>query len=148
MLSGEHATIGKEGYPLLLQTGETADGVTPLIDRQHPHDLFMELAGAYSVSSGHRALFCYGGRPGEPALGPPAFMHRFSGVNIPVAPITHHWLDSTHITYGVLTAGAVVDRVKVEASAFRGREPDEDRLDIESPELESHSFPVFVTSPC
>jgi len=140
MVSIEPATIGKEGYPLLLQTGETADGRTPLIDRQHPHDLFMELAGTYSVSKGNRSLFLYGGLPGEPALGPPAFMHRFSGVNIPVAPITHHWLDSTHITYGVLTAGAVVDRVKVEASAFRGREPDENRWDIESPKLDSHSF--------
>jgi hypothetical protein len=144
MLSLEPATIGKEGYPLLLQTGETADGVTPLIDRQHPHDLFMELAGTFSVSSGNRSLFFYGGLPGEPALGPPAFMHRFSGVNIPVAPITHHWLDSTHITYGVLTAGAVIDRVKVEASAFRGREPDEDRWDIESPKLDSHSFRLSV----
>lgn len=144
MLSVEPATVGKEGYPLLLQTGETADGVTHLIDRQHPHDLFMELAGTYSVSRGDRSLFVYGGLPGEPALGPPAFMHRFSGVNIPVAPITHHWLDSTHITYGVLTAGAVVDRVKVEASAFHGREPDENRWDIESGTLDSHSFRLSV----
>jgi len=144
MLSIEPATIGKQGYPLLLQTGETADGRTPLIDRQHPHDLFMELAGSYSISSGDRSLFLYGGLPGEPALGPPAFMHRFSGVNIPTAPITHHWLDSTHITYGVLTAGAVVDRVKLEASAFRGREPDENRWDIESPKLDSHSFRLSV----
>ena len=140
MLSLEPATIGKEGYPLLLQTGETANGRTHLIDRQHPHDLFMELAGSYSVASGNRSLFIYGGLPGEPALGPPAFMHRFSGVNIPVAPITHHWLDSTHITFGVLTAGAVMDRVKVEVSAFRGREPDQDRWNIESPKLDSHSF--------
>ncbi len=140
MVSLEPATIGKEGYPLLLQTGETADGRTPLIDRQHPHDLFMELAGSYSVSRGDRSLFVYAGLPGEPALGPPAFMHRFSGLNIPVAPITHHWLDSTHIMYGVLTGGAVLGRVKVEASAFRGREPDENRWNVESPKLDSHSF--------
>jgi len=144
MLSLEPATIGKEGYPLLLQTGETADGLTHLIDRQHPHDLFMELAGSYSISSGNRSLFVYGGLPGEPALGPPAFMHRFSGMSIPVAPITHHWLDSSHITFGVLTAGAVMDRVKVEASAFRGREPDQDRWNIESPKLDSHSFRLSV----
>jgi len=144
MLSLEPATIGQEGYPLLLQTGETANGETPLIDRQHPHDLFMELAGSYSIASGNRSLFIYGGLPGEPALGPPAFMHRFSGVNIPVAPITHHWLDSSHITFGVLTAGAVIDRVKVEASAFRGREPDQDRWNIESPKLDSHSFRFSV----
>jgi hypothetical protein len=144
MLSLEPATIGKEGYPLLLQTGETADGRTPLIDRQHPHDLFMELAGVYSVSRGDRSLFVYGGLPGEPALGPPTFMHRFSGSGTPTAPISHHWLDSTHITFGVLTAGAIVDRLKVEASAFRGREPDQDRWDIESPRLDSHAFRVSM----
>jgi hypothetical protein len=141
MLSAEPATIGKDGYPLLLQTGETADGVTPLVDRQHPHDLFMELAASLSVARGDNALFAYGGLPGEPALGPPAFMHRFSAMHNPEAPITHHWLDSTHIAYGVLTAGAVANRVKFEASAFRGREPDENRWNIESPNrLDSHSF--------
>ncbi|HEV2104603.1 MAG TPA: hypothetical protein VGU27_02655, partial [Candidatus Eisenbacteria bacterium] len=144
MLSLEPVTIGKPGYPLLLQSGETADGRTPLVDRQHPHDLFMELAGSYSVASGDRSLFVYGGLPGEPALGPPAFMHRFSGENLPVAPITHHWLDSTHISYGVLTAGVVVARVKLEASAFRGREPDQDRWNVESPKLDSHSFRLSV----
>jgi len=140
MISAEPATVGKHGYPLLLQTGETADGRTPLVDRQHPHDMLMELSGAYSVSDGNRSVFVYAGLPGEPALGPPAYMHRFSGLALPEAPITHHWLDSTHITFGVLTAGVVVDRVKFEASAFRGREPDQNRYDIESPHLDSHSF--------
>jgi len=140
MMSLEPATIGREGYPLLLQTGETADGVTPLTDRQHPHDLFMELAGSWSVAWADRSLFVYAGLPGEPALGPPAFMHRFSGANVPVAPITHHWLDSTHITFGVLTAGVVAGPAKLEASAFRGREPDQERWDIETPKLDSHAF--------
>src|SRR6266850_2041738 len=140
MLSAEPVTIGKKGYPLLLQTGETADGATHLIDRQHPHDLFMELAGTYSISGAHRSVFLYAALPGEPALGPPAFMHRFSGMALPEAPITHHWLDSSHITFGVLTAGVVQGGLKLEASAFRGREPDEKRFDIESPKLDSHSF--------
>ena len=140
MLSLEPATIGKEGYPLLLQTGETANGSTRLIDRQHPHDLFMELAASYSISSENRSVFLYAGLPGEPALGPPAFMHRFSGMAKPAPPNTHHWLDSSHITFGVLTAGAVLGRAKFEASAFRGREPDENRWGIESPKLDSHSF--------
>ena len=144
MMSLEPSTIGAEGYPLLLQTGETADGVTPLIDRQHPHDLFMELAGSFSVASGDRSVFLYGGLPGEPALGPPAFMHRFSGSGIPAAPITHHWLDSSHITYGVLTAGVVAGRAKLEASAFRGREPDEHRWDIEAPKLDSYAMRLSV----
>jgi hypothetical protein len=137
MLSPD-AFMGKNGYPLLLQSGETANGVTHLVDRQHPHDLFMELAAIYSRSiTTTSSVFLYAGLPGEPALGPPAFMHRTSGMDIPEAPITHHWLDSTHITFGVLTAGVVVDQWKLEASAFRGREPDEYRYDIEAPKLDS-----------
>jgi hypothetical protein len=133
------ALMGERGYPLLLQTGESANG-QPLIDRQHPHDLFMELAASYSHPLGERrSLFVYAGLPGEPALGPPAFMHRFSGEDNPEAPITHHWLDSTHITYGVVTLGAVFDRFKIEGSLFRGREPDENRYDIESGRLDSAS---------
>jgi len=144
MMSLEPSTIGQEGYPLLLQTGETADGTTPLIDRQHPHDLFMELSGSLSFARGNNSVFFYGGLPGEPALGPPAFMHRFSGANIPVAPITHHWLDSSHITFGVLTAGVVVGPAKLESSSFRGREPDEYRWDIEPPRFDSYSVRLSV----
>jgi hypothetical protein len=132
--------MGKAGYPLLLQTGESADGRTPLIDRQHPHNLFMELAATYSHDLGaDRSVFVYAGLPGEPALGPPAFMHRFSGMDNPEAPITHHWLDSTHVTNGVATLGAVWDRVKLEASAFNGREPDQNRLGIETRGFDSAS---------
>ncbi len=137
MLSPE-PFMGPSGYPLLLATGETADGRTQLVDRQHPHDLFMELAASYSHNlSSTSSLFVYGGLPGEPALGPPAFMHRTSGMDNPEAPISHHWLDSTHITFGVVTAGVVVNDWKFEASAFRGREPDQYRYDIERPTLDS-----------
>jgi len=132
--------MGKGGYPLLLQTGETADGQTPLIDRQHPHDLFMELAASYSQPlSDNTSIFGYVGLPGEPALGPPAFMHRFSGMDNPEAPISHHWLDSTHIAYGVVTLGYVVNAFKIEGSAFRGREPDQFRYNIETGKLDSGS---------
>lgn len=132
--------MGASGYPLLLATGETADGKTHLIDRQHPHDLFMELAATYSYKlSPNSSVFLYAGLPGEPALGPSAFMHRTSGMDIPEAPITHHWLDSTHITYGVVTAGVVLNNVKLEASTFKGREPDQYRYDIEAPKLDSYS---------
>src|SRR5687768_4862072 len=140
MVSLEPATIGKRGYPLIGQTGETADGETPLIDRQHPHDLFMELAASYSLTLGPKSsAFLYAALPGEPALGPPAFMHRASGAELPESPLSHHWLDATHITFGVMTAGVVWDRLKLEASAFRGQEPDEDRWDIEKPRLDSWS---------
>ena len=136
--------MGKRGYPLLLQTGETANG-QPLIDRQHPHDFFMELAASYSRPlSRQSSVFVYAGLPGEPALGPPAFMHRFSGEENPEAPISHHWLDSTHITYGVATLGYVHGRVKIEGSVFRGREPDENRYDIESGRLDSGSVRLSV----
>ena len=132
--------MGKSGYPLLLQTGESANG-QPLIDRQHPHDLFIELSGSYSHPLGERgSVFAYAGLPGEPALGPPAFMHRFSGEDNPEAPISHHWLDSTHITYGVVTLGYVYGSAKLEGSVFRGREPDENRYDIETGRLDSASL--------
>jgi len=130
--------MGKSGYPLHLASGETADGVTPLIDRQHPHDLFMELSASYSLRlSDEDSLFLYAGLPGEPAFGPPAFMHRVSIMDSPEAPISHHWLDSTHITFGVVTAGLVHDNVKIEASRFHGREPDQHRYDIETGPLDS-----------
>lgn len=139
MLSAEPSTIGASGYPLLLQTGETADGRTPLIDAQHPHDGFMEFAFAYSVSDSNRSAFAYFGLPGEPALGPPAFMHRFSGLPNPEAPISHHWLDSTHITFGVATLGIVLSNWKLEGSLFTGREPDEQRYGWDSPQFDSRS---------
>lgn len=133
--------MGKRGYPLLLQAGETADGVTPLVDRQHPHDLFMELSATWAHAFGAgRSGYVYAGLPGEPAFGPPAFMHRPAAMMSPEAPITHHWLDSTHITFGVLTAGWVQGAWKFEASQFTGREPDEDRYDIERPRLDSTSL--------
>jgi hypothetical protein len=139
MLSLDPA-MGPSGYPLLLQTGETADGVTPLVDRQHPHDLLMELSGTYSVPVGDRAsAFVYFGYPGEPALGPPTFMHRFSGMDDPAAPITHHWLDSTHVTFGVVTAGLVHGAWKIEGSAFNGREPDQHRWNFDHFQLNSYS---------
>jgi hypothetical protein len=130
--------MGAQGYPLLLASGETADGVTQLVDRQHPHDLFMEMSASYSQPLGDKAsVFIYGGLPGEPAFGPPAFMHRLSIMDSPEAPISHHWLDSTHITFGVVTAGLVYGDVKIEASRFRGREPDQHRYDIETGALDS-----------
>jgi hypothetical protein len=130
--------MGKSGYPLLFATGETANGATHLIDRQHPHDLFMELSGTYAHRFGDdESVFLYAGYPGEPALGPAAFMHRASGMDIPDAPITHHWFDSTHITFGVLTAGFVSGDWKIEASQFTGREPDQDRYDFDRPKFDS-----------
>ncbi len=141
MLSAEPWTIGRQGYPLLLQTGETANGVTPLVDRQHPHDLLMELAATYSVPVGTAgdSVFVYAGLPGEPALGPATFMHRFSGMDNPEAPLSHHWLDSTHVTFGVATLGWIHQNVKLEGSVFTGREPDQNRANFESPKMDSWS---------
>jgi hypothetical protein len=132
--------MGRDGYPELFQTGESGNGATPLIDRQHPHNLLMEAAATFTLDVGtHGAAFLYAGIAGEPTLGPPAFMHRFSGMDNPEAPLSHHWLDSTHITYGVVTAGYVWNRVKLEASSFNGREPDQDRYDIELRRPDSYS---------
>jgi len=137
MLSPE-PLMGRRGYPLHLAAGESADGVAPLVDRQHPHDLFMELSASYSHRLGENAsVFVYAGLPGEPAFGPPAFMHRMSIMDSPEAPISHHWLDSTHISFGVVTAGLVLGDVKLEGSRFNGREPDQRRFDIETGPLDS-----------
>ncbi len=147
MMSAE-PLMDADGYPNVFATGETAGG-EPLVDRQHPHDLFMELAGRVDIDIAEgTSAFLYGGPVGEPALGPSAFMHRASARYNPEAPITHHWFDSTHITYGVVTAGVAAPVWQVEASAFRGREPDEDRWDIEAPELDSWSVRAsFAPSP-
>jgi hypothetical protein len=131
--------MSNRGYPNLFATGETAGG-EPLVDRQHPHDLFMELAARVDVNiADNTRLFLYGGPVGEPALGPSAFMHRGSAKLNPEPPITHHWFDSTHITYGVATAGIATRKLQVEASLFTGREPDERRWNFDKPRFDSWS---------
>jgi len=145
MISFEPATIGCNGYPLLLQSGETCNGVTPLIDRQHPHDFLMELAALYTIRfSKENSLFAYFGYPGEPALGPPAYIHRFSSFFNPEAPITHHWLDSTHITFGVATIGYVHEWFKLDVSIFNGREPDQHRWNFDAPRFNSYCGRISI----
>lgn len=130
MLSLEPFTVGKRGYPLLLQTGESVDG-EPLHDRQHPHDLFMEIAARYRQPLGDAVgLDLYVAPAGEPAIGPSAYPHRISAMADPLAPLGHHWEDATHISFGVVTAGVFTRQLKLEGSWFNGREPDENRYDI------------------
>ncbi|HEU5218892.1 MAG TPA: hypothetical protein VFU23_09545 [Gemmatimonadales bacterium] len=139
MLSAEPFTVGDGGYPLLLQSGESYQG-RPLHDRQHPHDLFMELGVTYDRSiGGGLAVSLYAAPVGEPALGPVAFMHRPSAESDPFAPIAHHWQDATHITFGVTTLGIYSRSVKLEGSIFNGREPDEHRYDFDFRPLDSWS---------
>jgi hypothetical protein len=127
------------GYPLLYQSGELYRG-EPIHDRQHPHDFISELAASYSYKvNENQSFFLYGGIVGEPALGPPMFLHRPSGVNNPDAPIGHHWQDASHITWGVVTAGYNFGKFKIEASAFNGTEPDENRWAFDSLILNSFS---------
>ena len=139
MLSAEPWTVRGCGYPDLLATGENCQGDN-LHDRQHPHELFMELAASYDrpIGRGFRWQI-YGGAAGEPALGPAAFPHRAAAYPNPVAPIGHHWLDSTHITDGVITSGVFTSRWKLEASVFNGREPDEQRTDVDVGPMDSYS---------
>ena len=139
MMSLDPLTEGGRGYPLLFQTGESWHD-QPLHDRQHPHDLFDELSISLSQKfTADLSAFVYFGYPGEPALGPPTFMHRLSAMDDPDAPIGHHWQDSTHITFGVATAGLQWRTVKIEGSIFTGREPDEDRYDFDRPRFDSFS---------
>jgi hypothetical protein len=139
MLSLEPLTLSGAGSPQLFQTGEVYKG-RPIIDAQHPHDLFMELSAQYTVPLGERATwYTYFGFPGEPALGPVAFMHRPSASENPSAPLTHHLQDSTHISFGVLTTGFTYRWFKLEGSVFNGREPDERRYNFERGAFDSRS---------
>ncbi|MDQ3395450.1 MAG: hypothetical protein M3512_15255 [Bacteroidota bacterium] len=139
MVSADPFIMGGAGYPLLYQTGETHLN-EPLIDRQHPHDLFSELSITYSHAiTDDVDAYIYLGYPGEPAIGPPAFMHRLSGLNIPDSPLGHHWQDATHIIYGVATTGFRFKRLRVEGSWFTGREPGENRLWFDKPRFDSWS---------
>jgi hypothetical protein len=131
MMSLEPWTVTNEGYPLLLQSGEAVGG-RALHDRQHPHDLFMELAAQYEKAITPRlGLSFYAAPVGEPALGPVAFPHRPSAANDPLATLSHHWQDATHISFGVLTAGIFTRTLKLEGSIFNGREPDENRTNFD-----------------
>ena len=140
MVSLDRIFDGGAGYPLLFQSGETWNG-KPLIDRQHPHDLISELAVGYTHRINKKVdLTIYAGYPGEPALGPTAFMHRMSAFNNPDAVLGHHWQDATHITFGVVTAGVRYGKFKVEASGFTGREPNENRFNFDKPRFDSYSY--------
>lgn len=139
MLSLDPATVTTQGYPLLLQSGETYQG-QPLVDRQHPHDFWMELAVMYERAlSTTLGASLYLAPSGEPALGPVAFMHRPSAMDNPAAPLGHHWQDATHISFGVLTAGVFGHHWKLEGSIFNGREPDEERWGFDPIHLDSYS---------
>jgi len=139
MLSAEPWTVPGCGYLDLLATGEICDGDT-IHDRQHPHDLFMELAGEYDRPLRGRLRWqLYGGLAGEPALGPPGFPHRLSAIDNPIAPIGHHWLDATHVTFGLVTVAVYRPAWKAEVSIFNGREPDQNRKDLDLGPLDSVS---------
>jgi hypothetical protein len=143
MLSLEPVTVGEGGYAEIFQVGEAYRGLQ-ITDRQHPHDLAMQLAGWWRRPVGaHAGVTIGGGLPGEPALGPVAFMHRPSSAENPTAPLSHHVFDSTHIAMGVVTLGADRGPLAVEGSLFQGREPDEHRYDLEPGALDSWSARVW-----
>jgi hypothetical protein len=145
MASADPWTVGAKGYPLLLQSGESYKGAQ-LFDRQHPHDLWIELAALWERPvTRNLAASLYAAAVGEPAVGPPAFQHRPSAQSDPLAPLGHHWQDATHITYGAVTAGLFTRSVKLEASAFNGREPDERRTDLDFRRIDSYGARVAVS---
>jgi hypothetical protein len=139
MFSAESLTSPHPGFPELFQTGETYHG-EPLIDHQHPHNVFSELAVLFTLPLSKKISWeFYGGPSAEPALGPVAYIHRASASELPLAPLGHHLQDSTHTSFGVITTGFVIDRIRLEASAFNGREPDERRWGIQLAALDSWS---------
>ncbi len=144
MFSAESLTAPHPGFPELFQTGETYHG-QPLVDHQHPHNVFSELALYYAQPISKKLSWeFYGAAAGEPALGPVAYVHRASASELPMAPLSHHLQDSTHISFGVLTTGLVVYRFKLEGSLFNGREPDEKRYSIQFAPLDSWSARLSV----
>jgi len=139
MLSLEPATVTNRSYPLLFQTGETAYG-KPLVDAQHPHDFVMGLGAHYVLPMGeHTLLHFYYAGVGDPALGPVAFPHRASAMELPQAPLGHHWEDSTHIASNVATVGVKYRWIRLEASGFHGGEPNENRWNIDWGRMDSFS---------
>lgn len=146
MLSLDPVTVTKRRYPLLFQSGETAYGL-PIVDGQHPHELFMEITGRYDFKLGDKAqLFLYGGPLGEPALGPTAFPHRSSASENPSAVLGHHQEDSTHVSNSVITVGFVGGPLQLEASTFHGREPNENRWNIDGGKPDSFSSRLTVAA--
>lgn len=144
MLSFEPATVSQRQYPILFQQGETAFG-KPIVDGQHPHDFFMELAALYDYRLGERTLLSiYAAPVGDPALGPIAFPHRASASENPEAALGHHLEDSTHISDEVVTIGITHRAVRLEASGFHGREPDEFRWNIDTGRPDSWSTRLTV----
>jgi hypothetical protein len=146
MLSLDPVTVTKRRYPLLFQSGETAYGL-PIVDGQHPHDLFMEIAGRYDFKVSDKAqFFLYGGPLGEPALGPTPFPHRSSASENPVAVLGHHQEDSTHISTSVITVGLAGGPLQLEASTFHGREPNENRWNIDGGKPDSFSSRLTIAA--
>jgi len=144
MFSAESLTSPHPGFPLLFQTGETYHGQA-LVDHQHPHNVFAELALLYTRPLTEKVSWeFYGGPVGEPALGPVTYIHRDSASENPAAPLSHHLQDSTHTSFGVVTTGIIIDRFRLEASAFNGREPEEKRYEIMPAALDSWSGRVSV----
>jgi hypothetical protein len=142
MVSLEPATVSSERYPELFQQGETAYGL-PIVDGQHPHDFFMEIAAMYDYRvSEHTLLSVYAAPIGDPALGPSAYPHRISASEDPIAPLGHHLQDSTHIADDVITVGLANGIFRLEASGFHGREPDEHRWNIDAGKIDSWSARV------
>jgi hypothetical protein len=144
MLSLEPATVTGRFYPELFQQGETAFG-KPLVNGQHPHNFFMEIAALYDWKLGRNALLSFYAAPvGDPAMGPVAYAHRVSASEDPIAPLGHHLQDSTHIADDVVTAGLTYKWIRIEGSGFHGREPGEFRWDVDSGKIDSWSTRLTV----
>jgi hypothetical protein len=142
MVSLEPLTVRRQNYPLLFQTGETAYG-QPLVDGQHPHEAVMELSAQYVRPVGSQGLVTFYYAPvGDAAMGPVAFPHRASAMELPQATLGHHWLDATHIVNNLATVGVNWSKLRIEASGFRGREPNENRWNIDMGGMNSWSTRV------
>jgi len=125
MASAEPLTLTDRGAPQLLQVAFMSGGGT-ITDHAHASPWIMELAGSYERQLlTDVAVSLYGAAIGEAALGPPAYQHRASAAANPAEPLGHHAQDVTHSSFGVVTFGVRRRGLRLEASAFNDRQPDE-----------------------
>lgn len=136
IFSVEPGTIGKCGYPLLFSTGYTANGITELLNAYPPLDFVTELSGSYVHQWQNVRLYGYFGLPGAPVLNLLP-QQRIAEFFMPTGSITHRYMTSTDIVYGVGSAGLDIYGICLEGSLFTGKSQDERYWKVKKPHFDS-----------
>jgi len=132
----EKWTFPDQGYPLLLQVGESNGNGIPFIDAQHPHSspiMGLTVSDTIKLETGREKdhLKIFFAPRGESTDGPIAFMHRPTGIANPDAPLGHHvGQDVGHISSTVIGASLNLNHTRFEVSTFNGQEPEPTQIDL------------------